>query len=110
MLIVQVKVYSPAITPVTVVDVEFGEVITAPPGPAVCVQVPVSVAAGAFPIKVMGLNPHTFCIAPPVIDATVVVGEMVITTVSRVVVQPPRSNFHSNVYVPFIAPVTGVLN
>ena len=106
MEIVHLKTYLPTTKPETVVFLNDELAITAPPGPSVCVQVPVP-TVGLFPFRLMLAKPHCVMAVPPL--AVVAAEERVIKTVSRVEAHPPLFKLHSNLYVPFAAPLTVVL-
>ena len=83
---VQRNVNLPAVNPVIVVFGELGVVITAPPGPSICVQVPVSVAAGIEPVSDV-LSPQTD-VAAAFAVASVVAADFVTVTIASDATQP----------------------
>ena len=102
MLIVQRNTNAPTLNPVTPDVGEVGSVITAPPLPDTCVQYPVPIV-GVFPAS-EAVVPHTLWSVPAA--AIVPAAEIVIVTVSRVIVHAFLVIAHSNKYVPFVIPVT----
>lgn len=90
---VQVNPYTPGVRFVTVLLFCVGVVITAPPGPEICVQVPVPIV-GTLPFSVSDVPPQKLWLAPATeVDAVLL---MVTCMVSRLGEHPLRERLHSS--------------